>query len=242
MFSSKARLTIWPSYANFKSSTVVKTIATNLWINLIWQLTRNKSVDNLQQTCRQQAVPNHAECTLISTFWSVAAQTSNKKHLPAPDKLINLSCPTANTPIVPSFRERIGAIPRVQVVADVKHEDSEDVRLKCYWESPGNLTNIEYEARWFADDKDSQPKIERSFTGLELAEFLFEPRVFKGVINQNPSYEFHKNVCINGHVINQVFNNVVGTAKMSVLTDLHNYFNFLFLKKLLMQKSLFFAC
>lgn len=97
-----------------------------------------------------------------------------------------------------------GAIPRVQVVAGVKHEDSEDVRLKCYWESPGNLTNVEYEARWFADDEDAQPKIEKSFTGLELAEFLFEPKVFKGEVNKNPGYEFHKNVCsyvaINMHI------------------------------------------
>ena len=82
----------------------------------------------------------------------------------------------------------------------MKHEDSEDVRLICYWESSANLTNIEFEARWFADDKDAQPKIERSFTGLELAEFLFEPRVFKGKTNPNPSYEFHKNVCINMHI------------------------------------------
>ena len=84
----------------------------------------------------------------------------------------------------------------MQVVADFKHEDSENVRLNCYWESPGNLTNVEYEARWFADDKDEQPKIQKSFTGLQVAEFLFEPKIFNGQINTNPGYDFHKHVCI----------------------------------------------
>ena len=80
------------------------------------------------------------------------------------------------------------------VGADAKHEESEDVRLRCFWESPGNLTNVEYEARWFGDSKDIQPKIQRSFTGLETPEFLFQPRLYKQKLNETIGYEFHKNV------------------------------------------------
>ena len=77
---------------------------------------------------------------------------------------------------------------------DAKQEDSEDVRLKCFWSSPGNLTNVEYEARWFGDNTDFQPTIESNFTGLDDEEFLFEPKVYKGVENPKPGYEFHKYV------------------------------------------------
>ena len=92
------------------------------------------------------------------------------------------------------FLVNTGAIPRVEVGADVKQEDSEDVRLKCFWKSPGNLTNVVYEVRWFADDKDPKPTTEKNFTGLEPAEFLLKPEVFNGEFNKNPHYEFHKHV------------------------------------------------
>ena len=100
------------------------------------------------------------------------------------------------------FLVNTGAIPRVEVGADFKQEDSEDVRLKCFWKSPGNLTNVEYEVRWFGDDKDPQPTIQSSFSGLEVAEFLFEPKIFNGKENKNSGYEFHKQVRFNlFHVI-----------------------------------------
>ncbi len=81
------------------------------------------------------------------------------------------------------------------VGADVKHDTSEDVTLKCFWISPGNLTNVEYQARWYGDAKDLQPTIEADFTGLQFAEFLFQPKILNGVVNKI-GYEFHKNVSI----------------------------------------------
>ncbi|XP_028406132.1 von Willebrand factor D and EGF domain-containing protein-like isoform X2 [Dendronephthya gigantea] len=83
-----------------------------------------------------------------------------------------------------------GAIPRVVVGAGIKHEDTQEVRLKCFWESPGNLSNIEYEARWFGDISHPEPKIQRNFTGSEVPEFLFQPKI----TNDKNGYEFHKNV------------------------------------------------
>ena len=80
------------------------------------------------------------------------------------------------------------------VGADIKHEDSEEIRLRCFWESPGNLTNVEYQARWFGDVNDPNPKVQANFTGLETPEFLFQPRIFRGKLNDKIGYAFHKNV------------------------------------------------
>ena len=92
------------------------------------------------------------------------------------------------------FLVNTGAIPRVEVGADVKQEDSENVRLKCFWNSPGNLTNVVYQVRWFADDKDPEITTEKNFTGLEPAEFLLGPEVVNGKKSENPHYKFHKHV------------------------------------------------
>ena len=80
------------------------------------------------------------------------------------------------------------------VGADFKNEDSEEIRLRCLWESPGNLTNVEYQARWFGDVNDPNPKVQANFTGLEIPELLFQPRVFRGKVNETIGYAFHKNV------------------------------------------------
>ena len=108
----------------------------------------------------------------------------------AGDKLPNTQCSvTGETlPVCP------GAIPRVTVGADIKHEDTEEIRLRCFWESPGNLTNVEYQARWFGDVNDKNPKVQANFTGLETPEFLFQPRIFGGQLNDKIGYAFHKNV------------------------------------------------
>jgi hypothetical protein len=69
--------------------------------------------------------------------------------------------------------------------------ETEYVRLRCFWESPGNLTYVEFQARWYGDTKDSHHKIQRNFTGLqEHAEFLFE----SSERNSMTGYKFHKNV------------------------------------------------
>lgn len=62
------------------------------------------------------------------------------------------------------------------------------------------MSNIEYEARWFGDTSDPEPKIQRNFTGLEIPEFLFQPAIMNRVLNKKIGYEFHKNVC-RGHAI-----------------------------------------
>ena len=84
-----------------------------------------------------------------------------------------------------------GAIPRVDVGADVKHDTSEDITLRCFWKSRGNLTNIEYQAQWYGDAKDLLPKIEGNFTALQIPEFLFQPKTLNPI-----GYEFHKLVSI----------------------------------------------
>ena len=86
-----------------------------------------------------------------------------------------------------------GAIPRVTVVADFKHENSDYVRLRCSWEGPGNLTNVEYQARWFGDIEDVNPKLQAYFTGLDTPELLFEHKLSQG-LPKTTGYEFNKNV------------------------------------------------
>ena len=82
-------------------------------------------------------------------------------------------------------------------MASIKVESSIYVRLKCFWNSPGNLTYVEYEARWFNDEKDLKPKIERRFSGTDKLEFLFQSFNWEGKENRTIGYEFRKNVSCN---------------------------------------------
>jgi hypothetical protein len=97
-----------------------------------------------------------------------------------------------------------GAIPRVDVGADFKHDTSEDVTLRCFWERRGNLSNIEYEAQWYGDAKDLLPKIEAKFTGLQSPEFLFQPEILNGTRN-NIGYKFHKLVSMHHAIFGIIF-------------------------------------
>ena len=83
----------------------------------------------------------------------------------------------------------IGAIiPRVSVLAEIKEENSENVRLKCSWNSTGNLKNVEYQVQWFGDLNETLPKIQKNFNGLD--EFLFHP--FH--LDAKRGYKFNKHV------------------------------------------------
>lgn len=52
------------------------------------------------------------------------------------------------------------------------------------------MSNVEYEARWFGDTSDLEPKIQGNFTGQTNSEFLFQ----RATVNNKNGYEFHKNV------------------------------------------------
>ena len=70
------------------------------------------------------------------------------------------------------------------------------VRLKCVWGYKGNSKNVEFHVRWFGDEQDAEPKIQRMLDGTAKREYLLEYAWSDGFKFNKNGYEFGKQVCI----------------------------------------------
>ena len=75
-------------------------------------------------------------------------------------------------------------------VASAKDEDSMVVRLQCVWDyKKSNRNNVQFQARWFGDEKDTTHKIQKSFSANDTWEYVID---FAYDVASFPNFKFNK--------------------------------------------------